>query len=76
MSRGSVIALYVFAAFVIFITQRGELPQYLGYLFGASSGSPGPGGASSVTSGTTTTGDASMNLSDYAKYAEIAAAFA
>ena len=74
MSRGSVIALYVLAAFVIFITQRGELPAYLGYLFGASSGGSSAGSAP-VASGTSQTG-AADTASKVASYAELAALFA
>ena len=33
MPQSNVIFGFLFAAFVIFITQRGELPIYLGFLF-------------------------------------------
>jgi len=32
MSQSNVIFFFLFAAFVVFITQRGELPTYLGLL--------------------------------------------
>ena len=33
MSQSSVIFFFLFAAFIVFITQKGELPTYLGLLF-------------------------------------------
>jgi hypothetical protein len=33
MQQSSVIFFFLFAAFIVFITQRGELPTYLGLLF-------------------------------------------
>lgn len=32
MSQSDVIFFYVFAAFFVFITMRGELPKYMGFL--------------------------------------------
>ena len=34
MSQDNVIFLFIFTAFIFFVTQRGELPKYMGYLFG------------------------------------------
>jgi hypothetical protein len=34
MSQSNVIFAFLFAAFVIFITMRGKLPTYLGFLLG------------------------------------------
>jgi hypothetical protein len=36
-SQSNVIALFVIAAFVLFITSRGELPVYMGFLLGGPS---------------------------------------
>ena len=47
MNQSNIIAAYLFAAFVIYITMRGELRTYLGFFFG--------GGASPVASGSPTT---------------------
>jgi hypothetical protein len=32
MPQSNVIFFYVFAAFLVFITMRGELPKYMGFL--------------------------------------------
>jgi hypothetical protein len=37
MDQSNIIAGMVIVAFIIFITVRGELPTYMGFLFGASS---------------------------------------
>lgn len=34
MSQSNFVALFIFAAFIVFITLRGELRQYMGLLFG------------------------------------------
>lgn len=49
MSQSNIIFGFLFAAFVIFITQRGELPIYLGFILakpraaGTATGTPVPG---------------------------------
>jgi len=34
MRQDNVITLTMFAAFVVFVTARGELPRYMGFLIG------------------------------------------
>lgn len=34
MPQSNVIFAYLFAAFVIFVTMRGKLPKYLGFVLG------------------------------------------
>lgn len=41
MNQSNVIFGFIFAAFVIFITQRGELPIYLGFLLATPKASGG-----------------------------------
>jgi hypothetical protein len=43
MSQSNFIALFLFAAFIVFITLRGELPKYLGLLIPAK-GATAPAG--------------------------------
>lgn len=40
MPQSNVIFFYLFAAFVIFITMRGELPKYLGFLLASPKSTP------------------------------------
>lgn len=48
MQQSSVIFFFLFAAFIVFVTQRGELPTYLGLLL-LSPASGSTGGTSSGT---------------------------
>jgi hypothetical protein len=34
MNQSNVIAFYIFTAFLIYITMRGELPTYIGFIVG------------------------------------------
>jgi hypothetical protein len=36
MNQSTIVFFFLFAAYVVFITQRGELPAYLNLLFGAA----------------------------------------
>jgi hypothetical protein len=65
MPQSNVIFFYVFAAFFVFITLRGELPKYLGFLL-----------ASPLPAGTTTlNGPGNIQASSLAPIAQTAAAF-
>jgi Kef-type K+ transport system membrane component KefB len=55
MRQSSVIVFFLFAAFVVFITQRGELPTYLGLLIGGSGGTNLPNTAPTTTSSSSVT---------------------
>jgi hypothetical protein len=76
MPQSNVIFFYLFAAFFVFITMRGELPKYMGFLLAS------PQGGSSVTRGPdlpnlSTSGLPANNTSpDWAKIAKIAQFFA
>lgn len=50
-SQSNVIVAYLLIAFIVFITVRGELPTYLGFLLGgsASTSSQGGGGANAAS---------------------------
>ena len=50
MPQSSVIFFFIAAAFLVFITQRGELRTYLGFLYGTA-----PAPASSSTTSTSST---------------------
>lgn len=39
MQQSNAIFAFLFIAFLVFITMKGELPLYMGFLFGTSSGS-------------------------------------
>jgi hypothetical protein len=58
MRQSSVIVFFLFAAFIVFITQRGELPTYLGLLIGGSGGTnlPNTAPTSSSASASDTSG--------------------
>lgn len=45
MPQSNVIFAFVFAAYVIFITMRGELPKYMGFLLATPQQAPGGGGS-------------------------------
>lgn len=49
MSQSNVIFFFLFAAFFVFITMRGELPKYMGFLL-ASPATGSQGGGSGATS--------------------------
>jgi hypothetical protein len=38
-NQSNIIFAFLFVAFLVFITMRGELPTYLGFLFGSTGGS-------------------------------------
>lgn len=42
MPQSNVIFFYVFAAFFVFITLRGELPKYMGFLLASPTGGKTP----------------------------------
>lgn len=42
MPQSNVIMAFVFAAFIVFVTQRGELPVYLGFLLATPKPSAAP----------------------------------
>jgi len=57
MPQSSVIFFFIAAAFLVFITQRGELRTYLGFLYGTA-----PAPASSSTGSANPSGGATLNL--------------
>jgi hypothetical protein len=84
MPQSNVIFFYIFAAFVVFITLRGELPKYMGFLLASPVGPSSLGGSSFATgeprtdkTGKVTGSDlpAAANLSSLSEYAEFAAVF-
>lgn len=42
MPQSNVIFFYLFAAFFVFITMRGELPKYMGFLLSSPTPAPQP----------------------------------
>lgn len=44
ISQSSLIVFYLFAAFIVFITVRGELSTYVGFFVGGSAPAPQSGG--------------------------------
>ncbi len=78
MNQSTVILGYLAAAFLIFITVRGELPQYLGFLLGSGQGTAAPQATPSTQAqGATSTGvgNASNIASEALSFTEIAATF-
>lgn len=80
MPQSNVIFFYLFAAFFVFITMRGELPKYMGFLLAApKAGSSGSG--SSITRGpdlpnlSTSSMPANNTSPDWGKIAKIAQFF-
>lgn len=63
MSQTSVIFFYILAGFAIYITAKGELPQYLNLALGKS----GSGGSAATKTASTD------NTGQYLQYAAIAA---
>jgi hypothetical protein len=57
VNQSTVVFFYLLAAFLIFITERGELPAYVQLLYGkgtpAGGAAPGAGGAASAPTGAT-----------------------
>lgn len=58
VNQSNIIAAYLFVAFVIFITMRGELGVYLGFFIGGGAAPVAPGSPSNTatTAGTNTAG--------------------
>lgn len=52
MSQSGVIFFALLLAFIVFITQKGELPTYLGLLLLSPQGGAGAGGSSGGTAST------------------------
>ena len=49
LDQSSLISFYLFAAFIVFVTVRGELSTYVGFFVGGS-GTPTPSGPTSNAS--------------------------
>ena len=49
MSQSTIVFFFVLAAFLIYITQRGELPEYFALLFGGGTPSAVPAGGGSAS---------------------------
>ena len=66
MNQSTIIFGYLFAAFVIFITMRGELPVYMGFLLSTpkqpASGPPASG--SGATGSASSNGDVASGVGD------------
>lgn len=76
MPQSNVIFFYLFAAFFVFITMRGELPKYMGFLLASPKAAPS---TSAVTRGpdlaplsTGGTANANNTNPDWARIAQIA----
>lgn len=68
MSQSTAILAFLGLAFLVFVTQRGELRLYMGFLIGTvQPAAQAPAQAQASQNGVT--------LNDAAKYAEVAAAF-
>ncbi len=51
LSQSSVLAFYLFAAFIVFITVRGELGTYVGFFVGGNNAAPsGPTNVANLSS--------------------------
>lgn len=70
MQQSNVIFFFLFAAFVIYITIRGELPKYLGFLFSSPVASTNTQLAQS-----TANGGSGATVQNVATIAETATAF-
>lgn len=66
MNHSSVIFFYLLAAFVIFITMRGELPRYLGFLLASPKAAP-------VQAAQTSPGDLAKGAEKLAQFAALMA---
>lgn len=68
MNQSTVILGYLAAGFLVFITVRGELPTYMGFLLGAGTGAAA-GSASSTAQASPSSGDVSSLVSSIAPIA-------
>ena len=74
MNQSTIIFGYLAVAFLIFITQRGELPAYWGFL--VSSPIQPASGPTATGSGTVSNGNMAANVSDLTTLADTLAMFA
>jgi hypothetical protein len=74
LNQSNIIAAFLAVAFVVFITQRGELGIYLGFFFGGGSAPVAP--AASSTTPAVQTGSNAPSNSDVASAASSVAEFA
>lgn len=81
MPQSNVIFFYLFAAFVVFITTRGELPKYMGFLLASpvntNTNVNTPGGTDRLgqVTGGATLSNSGISFSDVATVAKTAAMF-
>jgi hypothetical protein len=68
MSQSTIVFFFLLFAYVIYITQRGELPAYLALLYGGGTPAPPPAGTGAATPAASST-SSSQTMIDAAKAA-------
>jgi hypothetical protein len=68
MSQSTIVFFFLLFAYVIYITQRGELPAYLALLYGGGTPAPPPAGTGAATPAASST-SASQSMITAAKAA-------
>jgi hypothetical protein len=76
MPQSNVIFFYLFAAFFVFITMRGELPKYMGFLLASPQAGSGVTRGPDLPNLSTSSMPANNTSPDWGKIAKIAQFFA